>query len=429
MDNKYFPRYAEKEIAACLATSSAVRIAGPKWCGKTTLARLFSKSEYILENERTVRIARTDPYSILVGATPRLIDEWQYAPEIWDAVRNEADKRGEKNGQFILTGSSTPEDKTKIYHSGAGRIVTLPVDPLTLFETGESSGKVSLESLFAGESFSFLEGNGSSLNDVAFWICRGGWPVSCLAENEEKALRTTRNYCSAIFDFERSANKKFRNKKKSIFEMIMKSYARNISTEARRSTLINDIREKDDRKLDPDTFDEYLEALNDLYITRDLEAHNLNLRSKITAITTPTRHFVDTSLVAYALGCGPKELIEDGNTFGLLFEDFAVKELSVYARALGGRVSHYRDSNGLEADLIMHLENAKYALVEVKLGYEEGVEQGAKNLLKLRKMLVDSGQREPSFLLIVTAVGDAYRREDGVYVAPISSLSARGDSF
>lgn len=429
MINKHFPRYAEKEIAECLETSSAVRIAGPKWCGKTTLARIFSKSEYILESNQTIKIAQTDPYSILFGATPRLIDEWQYAPEIWNAVRNEADKREEKTGQFILTGSSTPEDKDNIHHSGAGRIVTLPVDPLTLFETGESSGKVSLASLFAGEGFTFLQGNRNTLNDIAFWICRGGWPVSCLMEDREKALRTTKNYCSTIFDFERSTNKKFRNKKKQIFEMVMRAYARNVSSEVRRTKLINDIQEKDDRKLDSDTFDEYLEALNDLYIIRDLEPHNLNLRSKVTAITTPTRHFVDTSLVAYALGCGPNELMEDGNTFGLLFEDFVVKELSVYARALGGRVSHYRDSNGLEADLIMHLQNAQYALIEVKLGYEEGVTSGAKNLLRLKKLLVESGEREPSFLLIITAVGDAYRREDGVYVAPISSISAKGDSF
>lgn len=429
MTDKRFPRYAEREIAECLETSAAVRIAGPKWCGKTTLGRLFAKSEYILDSRQAIQIAKTDPYSVLQGSTPRLMDEWQYAPEIWDAVRNEADRRDEKTGQFILTGSSTPEDKTETLHSGAGRIVTLTVDPLTLFETGESSGAVSLASLFAGETFSFKEGNGATLRDVAFWICRGGWPVSCLLSDRTKALRTTRNYCSTIFDFEHSPNKKFRNKKKTIFEMIMRAYARNVSTEVRRTTLIGDIEKRDDRKLDPDTFDEYLEALEDLYIVRDLEAHNLNLRSKASAITTPTRHFVDTSLVAYALRCGPDELMEDGNTLGFLFEDFVVKEMGVYARALGGGLSHYRDSEGLEADLIMTLNNAKYALIEVKLGYEDGIKEGAKNLLKLKKLLVDSGEREPSFLLIVTAVGNAYRREDGVYVAPISAISAKGNSF
>lgn len=417
----YYKRYIEKQIQELLDTTGAVVVAGPKFCGKTTTCKLFAKSEYSLSTKSKIELAQSNPEAILIGNNPRLIDEWQHVPDLWNCARNEIDTRDNKFGQFIFTGSSTPADKEEIYHSGAGRIVTIMMRPMSLFETKESTGQISLTNLFKNENkITFINTN-HNIYDVAFYICRGGWPLS-IVENREKALKITDNYFNGLFEFENNKNEKFRNKKKAIFQMILRSYARNISTEARKSTIANDINKNDDRNLDLSTLDDYLVALNDLYILKDIDAWNPNFRSKTSVITTPTRHFVDTSIAAKALNISPQDLINDPETFGLFFEDFAVNELSIYAQNINGEIKHYRDSNGLECDAVIHLKDGKYALVEIKLGGEKLIKDGINTLTNLQNKIKKDGQNLPSFLMIVTAVGDAYTTKEGIHVVPINML-------
>ena len=418
----YYPRLIEEKIKTALITSGVVVIAGPKFCGKTTTSKVFSKSEYVLDTKAKIEMTSADPNTILeIGDSPRLIDEWQNVPDLWNCARTIVDARENKFGQFIFTGSSTPADMSEIYHSGAGRIVTLSMRPMSLYESKESKNKVSIRELFdTNKRMVFLNDN-YSLLDTAFYIVRGGWPLSVFAK-KDVAIQVTRNYVSTLFNFENSKNEKFRNKKKKIFNMLLKSYARNISTEARKSVLIQDISLHEDRKLDELTFDSYKEALEDLYIIKDIDAWNPNLRSKTAIISTPTRHFVDTSIAAAALNISPNDLINDPNTFGLFFEDFAVKELSVYMDCLGGEIKHFRDSNGLECDAVLHLDDGRYALVEIKLGGENFIEEGVSNLKSLSKKIVNSGHPEPSFKMIVTASGDCRTNEDGVHIVPINML-------
>jgi len=419
---KYLKRLIEKQIAEALDTSGTVVVAGPKFCGKTTTCKQFSKSEYALDTKAKIEMAEGNPLTILSGDSPRLIDEWQNVPDLWNCARAEIDKRDDKFGQFIFTGSSTPADMDDIYHSGAGRIVTLHMRPMSLFESGESSGAVSIENLFNNPSkkISFLN-NEYSLDDTAFYLCRGGWPLS-IVEDRKRALKITKNYYSTLFEFENNKNKKYRNKKKNIFIMILKSYARNISTEARRKKLLCDVNEHDDRNLDADTFDDYVRALNDLYIIKDVDAWNPNFRSKTSIISSPTRHFVDTSIATGILNISPEDLINDPKSFGLFFEDFAVKELDVYVSNIGGEIRHYRDSNGLECDAVVHLEDGRYALVEIKLGGESLIREGIKNLTLLKEKICTGKQKEPSLMMIITACGDAYTTKEGIHVVPINML-------
>lgn len=418
----YLKRYIEKQIQEALETSGVVVVAGPKFCGKTTTCELFAKSKYVLDTKAKINMVEANPQAILMGDTPRLIDEWQNVPDLWNCVRTETDHREDKFGQFIFTGSSTPADKSDIYHSGSGRIVSIQMKPMTLFESGDSKGQISLTDLFEGENDLFVLNEDYTLLDSAFYICRGGWPLS-LVDDRDKALKITRNYCSTLFDFENTKNNKFRNKKPELFRIILKSYARNISTEARKSVMISDISHHEGRKLDEDTFDQYIEALNDLYIIQDLEAWNPNFRSKTVIITSPTRHFIDTSLAAYSLNMTPDDLLNDPNTFGLLFEDFAVKELSVYTSVHDGEIRHFRDGNGLECDAVIHLPNGKYALVEIKLGGEEQIRKGISTLKSIEMKIQKNGQHAPSFKMIVTACGDALTI-DSVHIVPINMLKA-----
>lgn len=417
----YLKRYIEKEIQECIETSGVVVITGPKFCGKSTTTELFARSKYVLDTKKKIELAQSNPEGILIGETPRLIDEWQNVPDLWNCVRSEVDKREEKFGQFIFTGSSTPAEMDDIYHSGAGRIVTIPMYPMTLSETNDSKKMVSLAKLFKGQENVFYINEGYTLYDTAFYICRGGWPLS-LNVDRDKSLKITTNYCQNLFSFENSKNKKFRNKKPKIFEMILKSYARNISTEARRKTMITDVNEHDDRNIDPETFDSYVDALRDLFIIKDIEGWNPNFRSKTAVVTTPTRHFIDTSVAAYSLGISPNDLINDPNTFGLFFEDFVIKELNVYAQVLKGELKHYRDGNGLECDAVLHLKNGNYALIEIKLGGENLINEGIKNLKCLQNKIIDSNQHLPSFKMIITACGDAFKKDD-VYIVPINILT------
>ncbi len=418
----YLKRYIEEQIREALETSGVVVVAGPKFCGKTTTCELFARSKYSLDTLQKIKMVEANPEAILIGDNPRLIDEWQNVPDLWNYVRSEIDHRSNKFGQFIFTGSSTPAEKEKIYHSGSGRIVTIRMRTMSLYESGDSKGLVSIKELFGGKKELFVLNDGYNLLDTAFYICRGGWPLSIISDRE-KALRITRNYCSTLFEFENSKNSKFRNKKPDIFRMILRSYARNVSTEARKLLLINDINKHDDRKLDEDTFDQYIEALNDLYIVKDIEAWNPNFRSKTVIITSPTRHFVDTSVAAYSLNMSPNDLINDPKTFGFMFEDFAVKELSIYASNYGGEIRHFRDGNGLECDAVIHLPNGEYSLIEIKLGGETLINEGISNLKSIEEKIKENNQKMPSFKMVVVASGDAQIKDD-VFIVPINMLKA-----
>lgn len=418
----YYPRLVEKEIELKLRTSGAVVVAGPKFCGKTTTCMLYQKSFVKLNTKQAIAMARLNPKAMLKGETPRLIDEWQKAPDIWNQVKDDLDFNYEF-GKYILTGSSTPADKTEVHHSGAGRIAPVMMRPMSLWESQDSKGGVSLGDLFnGGEEFTWDTNQDFTLDDVAFLLCRGGWPISVLAP-KDIAIEITRNYWNGLFAFEDQENERFRNKKPEVLKMIIRSYARHISTEAAISTIIADVRQSNERTMDTKTFDDYLEALKDLYILEDMRAWNPNIRSKTSIRLTPTRHFVDTSIACRALGVMPEDLLADLESFGLFFEDMAVRDLKVYAGTLGCEVRHYRDNAGLECDAVIHLENGQWGAIEIKLGGDDLIEAGASSLKRLKAKLAEkSDEKAPSFLMVLTAVGSSYQREDGVYVVPINLL-------
>jgi predicted AAA+ superfamily ATPase len=418
----YYPRLIEKEIERAIKTSGAVLVTGPKFCGKTTTCMLYQKSFVKLNTKQAIAMARMNPKGTLLGDKPRLIDEWQKAPDIWNQVKDDLDSHYEF-GKYILTGSATPADKTEVHNSGVGRITPVKMRPMSLWESNESKGTVSLSNLFdGGKEFPWDMNQGFTLDNVAHLLCRGGWPISVLAP-QEIALEITKNYWNGLFVFEDCENERFRNKKPEVLRMILRSYARNISSEAAVSTIISDIRQSNERTMDVKTYDDYMEALKDLFIIEDMEAWNPNIRSKTSIRSTPTRHFVDTSIACRSLGVSPGDLMKDLNSFGLFYEDFAVRDLRVYANSLGGTVKHYRDNAGLECDAVVHLDDGRWGGIEIKLGGDDLIKEGAESLLTLRNKIVEkSDEKAPSFLLVLTAVGGAYQREDGVYVAPINLL-------
>ena len=418
----YYTRLIEKEIELKLRTSGAVVVAGPKFCGKTTTCMLYQKSFVKLNTKQSITMARMNPKGVLSGEKPRLIDEWQKAPDIWNQVKDDLDF-DYQFGKYILTGSSTPADKTEVHHSGARRITPVKMRPMSLWESKESKGTISLMDLFDGKDNYPWDMNAEiTLDDIAFLMCRGGWPISVQAP-KDIAVEITKNYYNSLFVFEDCENERFRNKRPDVLKMILRSYARHISTEAAISTIIADVRQSNERTMDAKTFDDYMEALKDLYVLEDLPAWNPNIRSKTSIRSTPTRHFIDTSIACRSLGISPNDLMNDLESFGLFFEDFAVRDLSVYANAIGGTVSHYRDNTGLECDAVLHLEDGRWGAIEIKLGGDELIEHGANSLKTLRnKIAKKSEEKAPSFLMVLTAIGGAYKREDGVYVAPINLL-------
>ncbi len=416
----YLKRLIEKTIERKLKSSGAVEVRGPKFCGKTTTSDRFCNSKIQLITNDIIEIVSADPKSALKGEYPRLIDEWQNVPEIWNCVREKVDEDN-TFGEYILTGSSTPPNQEKIHHSGAGRITPIKMRSLTLYESLESKGSVSLLELFDNEDFSILDLNEEhSLNDTAFYICRGGWPKS-INDDKNVSLDVTRNYYEGLFNFKNSENPKYKKKNPNLLRMILKSYARNISTEATYQTILNDVMISNSRVMDIKTFESYLEIAEELYIIEDIEAWTPNIRSKAAIRTTNTRHFVDTSIACCALNVSPSDLMNDPKTFGFFFEDFAIHELKVYAESLGGEVKHYRDSNGLECDAIVHLSDGRWAAIEVKLGSENGINEGVESLNALENN-IDENYKKPSFKMILTATGKAYRRKDGIYVIPINLL-------
>ena len=418
----YYERLIEKEIERKLKSSGAVLVAGPKFCGKTTTCMKYQKSFVKLNTKQAIAMARMNPGGVLDGETPRLIDEWQKAPDIWNQVKDDLDFHYEF-GKYILSGSSTPADKTEVHHSGAGRITPVRMRPMSLWESKDSKGTVSLAELFkGGKPIPWDLNQDFSLSDVAHLICRGGWPISVLAP-KEIAIEITKNYYNGLFVFEDCENERFRNKNPEIMKMIVRSYARHISTEAAVSTIIADVRQSNERTMDTKTYDDYNEALNDIFIIEDMPAWNPNIRSKTSIRSTPTRHFVDTSIACRALGAGPEDLLNDLESFGLFFEDMAVRDLRIYSDVLGGEVRHYRDNAGLECDAVIHLENGSWGAVEIKLGGDDLIEAGASSLKLLKAKIEEkSNEKSPSFLMVLTAVGGAYQRKDGVFVVAINLL-------
>jgi len=402
-------------------------VVGPKWCGKTTTAEQQARSvNYISDPavlNRNLILADMNINAILEGDKPRLLDEWQVIPQLWDAVRFAVD-RSKGIGQFIMTGSAVPPDdeqRQKIHHTGTGRITPLRMRPMSLFESGESNGEISLQYLFENPGKPVISELQTTLEDIAFLICRGGWPVATTLQREY-ALETAFAYYRAVTDADISRVDGI-NRSSTRTRRLMRSLARHQGTQVTLSGIKADMAANDTDSLDTDTVSSYIEALKKIFVIEDMEAWNPNLRSKAAIRTSDTRYFTDPSIATAALGIGPADLVNDLNTMGLLFETLAVRDLRVYADALEGDVYHYRDSNGLECDAVLHLRGGQYGLIEIKLGGERLISEGAANLNKLADSIDTDRMNAPAFKMILTAVGPmAYRREDGIYVVPVTSL-------
>lgn len=420
---KYRKRIVDKLLEKKLKGKGAVLIQGAKWCGKTTTAEQISKSILYMakpeDKSQNLILADINPSALLEGDTPRLIDEWQIAPKLWDAIRFEVDHRNTE-GNFILTGSSVPADMSEVTHSGTGRFAWLTMRPMSLYESGESNGKVSLEELF-NDMDNISAQNKLSLEDIAFLCCRGGWPRSTFME-KEIALEQAFDYYDAVVESDISKVDNT-NRNPERVKKLMRAYARNIGTQASNETIKNDMKDNDMSSLDADTIYSYIEALKKIFVVEESSAWNPNLRSQTAIRTSDTRYFVDPSIATASLGIGPNDLINDLNTFGFIFETLCIRDLRVYAESINGTVYHYRDSNGLECDAVIHLRNGSYGLIEVKLGGDRLVAEGVENLKNMSNKIDTKKMNKPSFLMVLTAVGKyAYKREDGVYVVPIGCL-------
>ncbi|WP_196489628.1 ATP-binding protein [Gardnerella vaginalis] len=420
---KYRKRIADDILKRKLEGKGAVLIEGPKWCGKTTTAEQFAASVLYMDNpekkEQNIAMSELSPKRLLKGATPRLIDEWQLAPKLWDAIRFEVDHRSEF-GQFILTGSAVPANTTEITHSGTGRFTWLTMRPMSLYESGDSTGEASLENLFAGTKS--IEGDSNlSIDRLAFLVCRGGWPQS-VDMRDEIALDQAFDYYDAIVhsDINRADDVK---KDAEKVKRLMRSYARNQGAQVPNTVLSRDISANEDKTISEETVASYVDALRKIFVVEDMPAWNPNLRSKTAIRSSDMRYYIDPSIAAAALGIGPNDLINDLNTFGFLFETLCIRDLRIFADSLGGEVYHYRDKDGQECDAVIHLRNGKYGLIEIKLGGEKLIEEGVKSLKAMKEKIDTSKMNEPSFLMVLTGTGDfAYCRKDGVCVVPIGCL-------
>ena len=409
-----------------LQAKGAVLIEGPKWCGKTTTAEEIANSKIMLAKpdikEHFKSLLEIDTDAALAGETPMLIDEWQTVPKLWDAVRYTVDHR-HAMGQFILTGSAVPDKdaEKEREHSGTGRFAWLTMRPMTLFESGESNGTVSLGELFQAPE-KILQKNALKLSDIAFHICRGGGPIA-VGLPEEAALVQAFDYYDAVTK-EDVTNVDGVKRASERVQRLMRAYARHQGTQASIATLKGDLKNNDTTTLDEDTISSYLDALRKIFVVEDMPAWNPNLRSKTAIRTTDTRYFVDPSIATAALGLGPSDLMNDLNSMGFFFEAMCVRDLRVFAEALNGKVYHYRDKSGLECDAVVHLRNGQYGLIEIKLGGDSLIKEGAETLNELANQIDTTRMKSPAFKMILTATGEyAYRRpEDGIYVVPIGCL-------
>lgn len=418
---KYRARIADGILEFKLKSKGAVLIEGAKWCGKTTTAMQVAKSVLLMQENasQNLEMAELDPSRLLRGDAPRLIDEWQLAPKLWDAVRVEVDKRDDF-GQFILTGSAVPPDHKEIHHSGTGRITRMRMRPMSLFESGESSGEVSLSDLFSATKEIAGE-NKADLDTVAFWICRGGWPKA-IGQSPDVALQQALDYYDAVAgsdvsrvdDVERDEERTKR---------LLRSYARFVGSQAKIPTMIKDMKANDVESLSEVTIRSYINALKKIFVIEDAPAWNPNVRSKTAIRTSDTRYFTDPSIGTAALGIGPGDLLNDLESMGLFFENLCIRDLRIYAEKIDGNVYHYRDKSGLECDAVIHLRNGSYGLIEIKLGGDRSINEGVKTLRSFEEQIDVKRMKAPTFRMILTATGPyAYQRQDGIMIVPIACL-------
>jgi len=420
----YRKRIADDVLQKRLEAKGAVLIEGPKACGKTTTAEMKASSIIYINDpkqfQQNLVLSEMDPEVLLEGDNPRLIDEWQLAPKLWDAIRFSIDHR-RKFGLYILTESAVPANTDEIHHTGTGRFSWMTMRPMSLYESGESTGEVSLSSLFNNPEGAVRGTASLSLKDIEFLICRGGWPLS-LGVSSEVALRQSVDYVEAIIEEDISRVDGVK-KNTSLVRRLMRALARNQGTQVTLESLVNDISANETVENSRNTIASYLNALKKIFVIEDMEAWNPKLRSKTPVRTSDTRYFVDSSIATASLRLGPGDLTADLETMGFMFETLAVRDLRVYADAIDADVYHYRDKSNLECDAVIHCRNGKYGLVEIKLGGESLIDKGVESLLKLSKNIDFEKMSSPSFLMVLTAAGNrAYRRPDGVLVVPIGSL-------
>jgi len=422
---EYRPRIADQLLEESLEALGAVLVQGTKWCGKTTTSVHHAGSVLYMDDPvqkaQNLALAQTNIKRLLEGETPRVIDEWELAPELWDAARFEVDHRANHVGQFIFTGSAVPKDKDreKVFHSGAGRFDWITMRTMSLWESGDSSGDVSIEAMFDGAMPDGI--SNIDMDRLAYLTCRGGWP-GALNLSEKAALRVSRAYLKAVVDYDISKVDDVK-RDPDLMARIIRSLARNQGEQIPYTTIRADVLNNENVKLSDDTVENYVKVLKRIFLEEDMHAWNPNLRSKTAIRTSDTRYFVDPSIATAALGLGPKDLLNDLIDFGFYFETMAVRDLRVYADALDGEVFHYRDRSGLECDAVLHRRNGSYGLIEIKLGGESNIEKGASTLKDLANKIDTSKMKSPSFMMVLVGVGKyAYRREDGVYVVPIGCL-------
>ena len=418
----YLPRIADKLLEERLDAKGAILIEGPKWCGKTTTAKQKANSFISMDRPDMTRqyqqMAELSPNTLLEGETPRLIDEWQITPNLWNAVRYEVDNRDEF-GQFILTGSAVPSEFDDSMHTGTGRISRLLMRPMSLFESKDSSGEVSIKDLFERKNISAVDE--TSLEKIAFLICRGGWPKA-IGLDEKPALFQAIDYFDAVVSTDISRVDSIKRDKEKA-KRLLKSYARHVGTQSSLETIRQDMLVNQSDTFDQVTLYSYLDALRKIFVIEDSPAWNPNLRSKTSIRTTDTRYFSDPSIATASLGIGPKDLLDDLKTMGFLFENLCVRDLRIYTDYLDGTVYHYRDKHGLECDAVIHLRNGAYGLIEIKLGGDKLIDEGAETLKKLAYKIDTKNMSKPSFMMVLCAKAPfAYKRNDGVYVIPITAL-------
>ena len=423
MINRYKKRIVDTLLNRKLEGIGAVLIEGPKWCGKTTCAEQKAKSIVYMNDPKKssmyMQLAKMSPQTLLEGESPKLIDEWQLAPSLWDTIRFEVDHR-DGEGFFILTGSAVPAKTDDIWHTGTGRFARIKMRTMSLWESEDSTGIISLGALFNGSAQTAITDE-KSLEDMAFLVCRGGWPKATI-QKKEAALERVFDYYDAVVnaDISRVDNVE-RDAERT--KRLMRSYARFQGSQTSISKIKDDVKANDAMTVNDDTIGAYIKALEKIFVIEDMPAWNPNLRSKTAIRTSDTRYFVDPSIAVAALGLGPKDLMNDLNTFGLLFETMCVRDLRVYADALGGTVYHYRDKNGLECDAVVHLRNGSYGLIEIKLGGDNLIEEAAETLKELANKIDTTKMKSPSFMMVLTAIGSyAFQREDNVWVVPVGSL-------